>query len=309
MSVMDLGTNTFHLLIARLKESLPEFQPFEVIHKEKIAVKIGQGCINQGIINQAAQLRMFEALRYFQLTLREYAIDPGSVSVMATSALRNASNGYYLSQRIKDEFGLNIQIIDGEQEAELIYYGVKAYMPISPSPCLIMDIGGGSVEFVLASEEQILWKKSIEIGAQRLFDLFMHHDPIGQQELKALHEYLSNVLHPLFEACQQYNPQSFVGSSGTFDTLKDILEAHKRTPQTCIYFDDFYWIYQQLLSSNRQQRLAIPGMAEMRVDMIVVASALLYHVMHRLNLPHFKVSLYSLKEGVLYKKLLDLLSV
>lgn len=308
LSVMDLGTNTFHLLIAKLKNPLPDYQPFEVIHKEKIAVKIGQNGISRGIINEQAQTRMFEALRYFRLSLAEYDINPGEVEAMATSALRNASNGTWLVQKIKEEFGLNIQIIDGEEEAELIYYGVKAYMPIGSAPALIMDIGGGSVEFIIGTDREILWKKSFEMGAQRLFDLFMHHDPIHPQDIELLRHYLAQELEPLFEACRQYRPVYLIGSSGTFDTLKDIEEAQTGMPCDEITFSQFEKIHWQLLKKNRQERLNIAGMSEMRVDMIVVASILLHYVMHQVGLSYLKVSLYALKEGVLFKKLTHLLT-
>ncbi|GIV39686.1 MAG: hypothetical protein KatS3mg033_1486 [Thermonema sp.] len=308
LSVMDLGTNTFHLLIAKLKKPLPDYQPFEVIHKEKVAVKIGQGGISRGIINEQAQARMFEALRYFRLSLAEYNIPPGEVEAMATSALRSASNGALLAQKIKEEFGINIQIINGEEEAELIYYGVKAYMPIGNTPALIMDIGGGSVEFIIGTDQGILWKKSFEIGAQRLFDLFMQYDPIHPRDIARLRHYLAQELEELQAACRQYAPAYLIGSSGTFDTLKDIEEAQAGMHCTEITFSQFEKIHWQLLKKNRQERLRIPGMSEMRVDMIVVASILLHYVMQQAALPYMKVSLYALKEGVLFKKLNHLLT-
>src|SRR5690606_4902260 len=170
---------------------------------------------------------------------------------------------------------------------------------------LIIDIGGGSVEFILADNNRIYWKESIEIGAQRLLEKFQRHDPILSEEVEALDIFFEEKLGSLNAAIEKYSPTVLVGSSGTFDTLSDIFcEAHAiyKGPdeiETPLTLEGFFGIYNDLLTKNREQRMLIPGMIEMRVDMIVVACCLIRYILESHSFDRIRVSTYSLKEGVL----------
>lgn len=307
IAAIDLGTNTFHLLV--IERPAAAGDDFQVLHKEKIAVVIGQGGISKGYINEAAQERMFDALKQFRKTLDKYQVLPENISITATSALRNASNKEEIVKKVLQDFQLGIQVISGEQEAEYIYYGVKTALFIGESPALIMDIGGGSVEFIIGSHQKIFWKKSFEIGAQRLLDMFMQHDPISQEDVKHLKDYVAEKLQSLTQAVATFRPQVLIGSSGTFDTLDEINLRRKKIDtlnyekESAFSTQNFEEMYGDLLGKNRAQRLAIPGMIEMRVDMIVVASCLLHCVLSSYQLPQVRVSPYALKEGLISKQL------
>ena len=170
---------------------------------------------------------------------------------------------------------------------------------------LILDIGGGSVECIVGDGTQIFWKKSFEIGAQRLLEKFHRHDPITGEEIQKLDQHFEQQLNPLFEALRKFPVNVLIGASGTFDTLSDIFCYHNNIqktddqPETPLTIEGFCSIYAELITKNRQQRMQIPGMIEMRVDMIVVACCLVRYILSHQTFSRIRVSSYSLKEGVL----------
>jgi len=303
IAVIDLGTNTFHLLIVERKG-----MGFNVLLKEKISVKIGQGGITKGFIAGEAYERAINALKHFKARIDEF--EAQKVYASGTSAIRNARNGTHLVKDIKELTGIEVQIISGEKEAELIYYGVRTASDLGKSTSLIIDIGGGSVEFIFCNAATIFWKCSLEIGAQRLLDLFQPKDPVSADDIIKVTAYLEEKLAPVLEAALQWKPSSLVGASGSFDTFADIDLHRKGIARTMdeetdysLSFDAFKSIMEELTHKTREQRLAIPGMIEMRVDMIVLSSLLIDLIIRKIPLQKMHVSAYALKEGLLYKAL------
>ena len=298
LAIIDLGTNTFHLLLAEFIGNR-----YTITHREKVAVKLGMGGINQNVIQEEAITRAVEVLKKFRLTLQQ--TDIGEIYAFGTSALRNASNGQEVIRKINQSTGIKVTIISGDKEADFIYLGVRSAVNLGSIPALIIDIGGGSVEFIIRDQTAIHWKKSIEIGAQRLLEKFQQHDPITKGEIADLDKYFDVALKDVLEALNFYQPKALVGSSGTFDTLSDIhcvqrgISIKSEDPETPLTIKSFYSIYSTLITKNRAERLLIPGMIEMRVDMIVVACCLIRFMLDKYSFSTIKVSSYSLKEGVL----------
>ncbi|WP_158858298.1 Ppx/GppA phosphatase family protein [Lunatibacter salilacus] len=297
-AVIDMGTNTFHLILV-------EFcgDSFETIYKEKIPVKIGEGGISHRTILPDAQKRAFHTLGHFHNLIQGEQIQ--QISAFATSAVRNATNGLEFIKAVQQRFGFPVQVIDGDREAELIYKGIKLSGSLNEECSLMVDIGGGSVEFIIGNEREIFWKQSFEIGGQRMLDLFHYHDPILPDEVDKLNEYLGVKLSQLLSAIIRYKPSRFVGASGTFDTLTDIYLAsdnetrHKKHYVYSIPVSDFHTIARQLLTLNKTERLEIKGMIPMRVDMIVVASCLISFILRHITPTRLYCSTYSLKEGAI----------
>jgi exopolyphosphatase/guanosine-5'-triphosphate,3'-diphosphate pyrophosphatase len=227
------------------------------------------------------------------------------IKAIGTSALRSASNGVEVLARIMVDTGIDASIISGELEAEYIYEGVRYGLEMGSEKSLIIDIGGGSVEFIIANQDGIFWKTSLEIGAQRLLEKFQKHDPISSEEIEMLNTYFDEKLDPLFEALQVHPTPNLIGASGSFDTLSDIhcfrelIAKGDNDPETPLTLQSFYSIAEEIITKNRNQRMAIPGMIEMRVDMIVVSSCLIKYILSRNPFQRIRVSSYSLKEGVL----------
>lgn len=299
VAVIDLGTNTFHLLLAKV-----EGGSHEIFHRERKAVKIGEKGINKGEIAPEAWNRAVTTLKDFKATIDSKEID--EIFATATSAIRNASNGSKLVEEIKQVTGIEIQVISGTREAELIHFGASKALNFGSEKNLIMDIGGGSIEFIIADQGQVYWMQSFEVGGQRLVEKFHKSDPISRAEIDELYTYFEKELKPLLDACNTHNPATLIGCSGTFDTLSDIYSVENNIPKdenaTELPFsrDAFKEIYKGLISKNREERLAIPGMIEMRVDMIVVACVLVDYIVDKLDMQNVRISAYALKEGILY---------
>lgn len=303
-AIIDLGTNTFHLLIAEKSNAAKT----DILINEKVSVKIGQGGISKNVIQSDAYERALRTLTSFKEIIDLHKVV--NIHAIATSAIRNARNGSTLVQDIKDKTGIDIQVISGEKEAELIYNGVKFGTPMGNSTSVIMDIGGGSVEFIIGNNDNIFWSGSFEIGAQRLVDKFHQSDPIDKEDITNLFNYLQEKLIPVFEASEIYQPLTLIGASGTFDTLceidilrKGIKFSMEQEKEYTLSLQDFEKISLDIIKKNKDERMLIPGMAEIRIDMIVVACVLIDFIVQKLQIQKIKVSPYALKEGVLSKVL------
>jgi len=297
-AIIDMGTNTFHLLIAEKQADRLKY-----IYRERVPVKIGMGGINQGIITEEAFERALQSMQLFKQTLDEFEVK--NVMAFGTSALRNAHNGEALAEKITALTGIDIQIISGMQEAEYIFMGARQAINMGDEMNLVMDIGGGSVEFIIGNNAGIQWKQSFEVGGQRLLEKFHKTDPISIEERTKLHAYFDEKLGALIEALNQYQPEVLIGSSGTFDTLSDIyckrmgIDKNFDDPETPLSVEGFYEIFEELIHKNREERLRIPGMIAMRVDMIVVACCQIDWLLKKYPMQRVRVSTYALKEGAL----------
>ncbi|MFD0750144.1 exopolyphosphatase [Mucilaginibacter calamicampi] len=299
VAVMDLGTNTFHLLIAQGTAAAYN----EIVHKS-LPAKLGEGGINKGVIIPAAFERGMAAMQQYEQDIAKNSVD--SIKAVATSALRNAANGQEFIDKVRVLTGIDIELINGEQEATYIYKGVKLAGSLGAQTSLIMDIGGGSVEFILCNADEIFWKQSFEIGAARLMDKFHQVDPIPASSIAELHFYLEEKLAPLFKAAKQYKVESIIGSSGAFETFAEIIELDKRNPFDLKNIKNYPFetseliaVTDKLIASSHQQRKSMEGIVSIRVDMIVVASLLTRFVMDTLKVATIKLCTNSLKEGIL----------
>jgi len=299
VGIVDCGTNTFNLLVAELTG-----KGYEILHASKIPVRIGKGGLNEGRILPDAEERAMEALR----THKETALlhGAGSMHIFATSALRNAENGKEIARRAKNELGLDIQIISGLEEASLIYEGVRLSGALDHKPALIMDIGGGSCEFIYGTVAGFSYSQSFEIGVSRLVDRFPLSNPALPQEINTVSHYLQQTLQPLFSAVHADEPLILVGSSGTFDTFKDMYVAlHPAEEHNKPYLDlpsgEFARMYAQITRATLEERLQIPGMAAFRAEMMVASVIAVQTIMEHFDFPLIRTCAYSMKEGILKK--------
>jgi len=292
---MDLGTNMFHLLIAEGAKT--------IIH-EQAAVKLGEGGINKGYVTDAAFDRGIQTMQRFAELIRRH--DVAKARAIATSALRNASNGQDFINNVKVKTGIVIEIIDGDQEAAFIYKGIKAAGCLSPETSIIADIGGGSVEFIICNDREVFWKQSFEIGAARLMDRFHRTDPIPPDSINALYLYLDDCLQSLFAAAKEHAIKNLIGSAGVFESYAVVIERAKghhfnpgQTKQYPFNQDELMALIEKIILSSHQQRIETAGIIPIRIDMIVTASLLTRFIIEKLGISEVVMSTYSLKEGVL----------
>jgi exopolyphosphatase/guanosine-5'-triphosphate,3'-diphosphate pyrophosphatase len=301
-----MGTNTFHLLIVEMPTVAGE-KPLELL-RTKAGVRLGEGGISQGEIAPEAYSRALHTVAGFKEEIDLHGVT--DIRATATSAMRVSSNGPDLVRDIFEQSGIRVDVIAGAREAELIWQGVRQAVDLGHEPRLIMDVGGGSTEFIIADQSTIFWKQSFEIGAQRLLDQFFPK-PEGIMPAEAVaaeREYLTAKLTPLTAAVEHYRPVSLVGSSGSFDTLGDLEVGRvhseaEQPPMRELSLERFQESFRHLLSLNHEQRVALPGMFPMRADMLVVAAVLIDCVLSTYGLSRIQTSAYALKEGLLAEML------
>jgi len=301
VAIIDLGTNTFNLLIAELTTT----ESYRVIFNTKLPVRLGKGGINNNTLMPDALERGINTLAEYKKIIDEYKID--KVFAFATSAIREAINGTEFIKKAGD-IGIDVTIISGDKEADLIYKGVQLAVDIGSHPALIMDIGGGSTEFIIADKYKIYWKQSFLLGVSRILEKFNPSDPVSENESMQIESYFREKLTPLLKAVKEFPVTELIGSSGSFDSFADIIlhkfhEPDNLKGKTEYVFDlkEVEQIFKELLVSDREQRRNTKGLIEMRADLIVMAVLLTRFVLKEIKLTKMRLSTYALKEGVMHE--------
>jgi exopolyphosphatase / guanosine-5'-triphosphate,3'-diphosphate pyrophosphatase len=306
ISVIDLGTNTFNLLIAEYSG----IDSFKILVDSKLPVKLGEGGIQQGIILDQARARAFDALGKHIKTIEEFKVS--KILAFGTSALRSARNGADFAQEIYTHFGFKVNIISGEREAELIYKGISLSVKLDEKPHLILDIGGGSNEFILCNGAGIHWKESYPLGMARMLEKFKPSDPVQLNEIGKMEDFFDRNLPGLYTALSKHHTRALIGASGSFETFASLLRElfpskyFNKPGQTSleIQIEDFFLLHDKLIKSTSAERLLMKGMVPMRVDMIVPASIFVTFILKKCSIKKLVQSDYSLKEGVLHEQML-----
>ena len=291
-AVIDLGTNTFHLLVAEQQLD----NTFKELYRKRYFVKLAEEGIE--IIGKASLQRGLEALQHFRQVMTEMQVT--KVKAIGTAALRTAANGPAFVQKIKEELDISIELITGSQEAAYIHQGVAMAVPFEEKNYLLMDIGGGSVEFIIANKDKVHWAQSFPIGVGVLYKKFHQHEPILSTEIAATKAFIAHFLNPLKQALKQYPAAVLVGASGTFEVLEFLLAKEKvAATYANVAVTDFYPFYQNILQTTLEDRLRLKEIPDTRADMIIVAVILIDYTLNLVDIKKIIVSKYAMKEGIL----------
>ncbi|MEP7127583.1 MAG: hypothetical protein ABI729_01895 [Chitinophagales bacterium] len=300
MAILDLGTNTFHLLIADVTED----RRLNVLYKAEEFVQLGEDGLER--IGEKPFERGLQQIRKYKTVIDDF--QPQQIIAFGTAAIRSAANGDEFIKQIKLICPMEVRKISGDEEAELIYLGVKQAVKLSSTPVLIMDIGGGSTEFIIADENKIYWKQSFPVGASVMMKKFQPHEPITEKEIAELKMFLQETLQQLFQQQQKFKITQLIGASGSFDTFAAMIGLQfsyqeNEEMKTSFNFspEQFQVLYRQLIQSNLQQRLEMQGMKAFRAKMMVVAAILADVILQQFDIQKITQSAYALKEGVLWK--------
>jgi len=297
VAILDLGTNTFSLLIVDIQQNT-----YKEVHHAREVVKLGHESesITNNIISPEAFQRGVTALCNLAAIIKKFEVD--AVKALATSAIREAENRQDFISEVRKQAEINIEIISGAKEAELIYYGNRLAFTMTEEPYLIMDIGGGSNEFIIASNSTILWKQSFKLGVARLLSMFKPENPISEKTLQAVNNYLTAELQPLLTELKKYNIHTLLGSSGAFESIVDMIGKEKTSDEKSGYhidLEDYFMISKKTVHSTSQQRELMPGLIPMRRDMIVLSYISINFILKNSSISKLGVSAYSLKEGAI----------
>jgi exopolyphosphatase/guanosine-5'-triphosphate,3'-diphosphate pyrophosphatase len=289
-AVIDLGTNTFNLLIA---DTLTR----EVLFQIKEGVALGMGGINEGRISEAAMVRAFDTLYRFKALCHTWQVQ--EIQAIGTSALRDATNAQELLYKVQNELHFTIEIITGQREAELIYKGVRLTHDFE-NPALIMDIGGGSTEFIAADHKGPFVAHSFDIGVSRLYQHFALQDPYSPTDIAMVEAYLEQRCGAFF---QQELPSILIGSSGSFETFYELMEESifdSKSHAIEVDSNRFAHMLEQIIASSQAERDQNQHIIAIRKKMAPLAAIKTRWVLQKAQINQILISPYSLKEGVLF---------
>lgn len=291
VAVIDLGTNTFNLLVADVHQS-----DFTIVHNSKEGVALGMGGINERNIDEAATERAFHAFEKFKEICDSFGVE--KIVGIATSAVRDAVNGEAFVKMLYDKFQISIEIIDGLREAELIYKGVSWSYDF-PKTSLIMDIGGGSTEFIRVEKGKELQAASLNIGVSRAYQLFEFSDPLSQTDRKELENWFETQASELsdFKACP-----ILVGASGSFETFYEmthLVPFPQGTTPIQLTRKELLATIDTILNSTLEERENNPFILPIRRKMAPIAALKTKWIIEKFGIEEIYISPCSLKEGVL----------
>jgi exopolyphosphatase/guanosine-5'-triphosphate,3'-diphosphate pyrophosphatase len=300
LAVIDLGTNTCNLLIAEINHT-----GCAILHQSKQLVKLGDNKIKDDEISPKATQRAIEALAIQKKIIEKY--QPEKIRVIATSAIRTANNKIQFLETLSENTGWIIKIVSGEKEAELIFKGVLLAFNEFENPAVILDIGGGSNELIVAHKKEMLWKESQPTGMARVINKFNLSDPIQPDEINILQNFFANAHKNAIKKCKSENVKTLVGCSGAFDSIADMIDkvnpGEKQRKTQEISLADFYLVYDKLVRSTREERMTMKGMDYVRVDLIVPAVVLIQKLISEIGIKQIIQTDFALREGVLFELL------
>ena len=301
ITAIDLGTNSFHAIIADLFDD----GHFEIVDALKEMVIMAEKGVGKDL-TPGAMDRGVAALRKFK-NLSE-GRESEAIIAYATSAVREATNGGEFIQRVIDEVGLKINAISGLMEAELIAYGVQHGVTIGSTPVLMADIGGGSVEFIVGTQDTTSYLTSKKIGVARLAAMFLENDPITQAEVEAIQQYIEKTLDPMQQQIGRLPSGLMIGSSGTYQTIAAMIDARRPNGHGGIITNEFEFswtefkaLFDEFLFLPKKQRLKVAGLEEKRSELILPGMILVHSIMRMFNVERVKISTQALREGILIR--------
>lgn len=294
--VIDLGTNSFHAIIVDAYAN----GSFKVVDRMKEMVRLGDSGLAAGRLADAAMERGMQALKRIYLLAQGQGAR--SFFACATSAIREANNGGAFIERVRREIGLRIDPISGAQEAHLIFQGVRREVDIR-QPSVVVDIGGGSVEFVVCTGNTVHLATSLKLGAARMTERFVSSDPMSASDREALRAHFEAELAPVLAAMDAHDVRTLIGSSGTVKSLARVcLDQHEQRDTSVfevdVPLDAFRQTLDFIIGTTADEREALPAVALKRVGQVGAGAVLLKTLLDAHAFEKMHVSAHALREGM-----------
>ncbi|BEV35896.1 Ppx/GppA phosphatase family protein [Synechococcus sp. M16CYN] len=303
IAAIDIGTNSTHLLVASVDSAL---STFSIVQAEKSTTRLGERDPDTGKLSSGAIERGFETLRRFRDLANSHQVE--QVVTAATSAVREAPNGRDFLQRIKEELGMEIDLVSGPEEARLIYLGVLSGMSFGEDPHLLLDIGGGSTELILADGRDARALTSTPIGAVRLQRDFIKNEPISLQRRSFLQAFIQGSLESAVDKVRRrINPGEspvLVATSGTAMAIgalaadedeRPLLKSHGYR----VSRSRLDRVVERLVAMTPMQRRELSSINDRRAEIIVPGALILQTAMQMLDAEELMLSERALREGLI----------
>src|SRR3954452_4915733 len=299
LAAIDIGTNSIHLLVARPTGN----NRFEVIDREKEVVRLGSGSGDMKRLAPDAIDRGVERLTRFRQIADSADAD---VLAVATSAVREAENRDEFIQRARLEAGVTVEVVSGAEEGRLIHLGVLQAVPVFDQRHLVIDIGGGSTEFVIGQNGEALEARSLKLGAIRLTERFLRDEPLKRRALAECRQYVDAYLTQIVRLMAGAGFDVTVGSSGTILNLAEISRALRGEPTpkqvsgAVLTAKDLAKVVEALAAARTvEERAQVPGLDPKRADIILGGAIVLEQIVSQLGIDEIVLSDFALREGVL----------
>ncbi len=289
LAAIDIGTNSIRILGVSVEGS----RLIPIIRKVRTA-RLGHGLEKSSMLDSDAISRTEDIIREFLKEGMAKGID--KFFGFATSAVRDAVNKEYFLKRIKSTTGLDVEVLSGNREAELSFKGATHLLDAASKNIIVVDIGGGSTEVIKGKKHSPEKAVSLNIGAVRLTERFIHSDPAAPMELQAMKTYLRKTIEVGLDFLKEETHRScMVGVGGSITTLAAVhLEMHTYNPKEihgcCLYLKDIKCIMREFLAKNIVERKKIPGLPEGRADIIPAGTQILITIMEFLDTEKIVVS-------------------
>jgi len=295
---VDIGTLTCRLLVA----DLPPGGGLREIQSDRRILRLGEGVDQAKQLSVAAMDRVLQCLKEWRELIDAAQVD--AVAVVATSAVRDATNRAEFLDRVKREAGFEVELISGEEEARRTMLGIRSGLPHGVTNVLALDIGGGSTEFMLDQPGQPSIVRSIDIGVVRLCERFLYHDPPTDDEVRQAREWVARETKAAVAGMHKYQAATFVGTAGTITSLAAMAQKFSTYEPTRIHnyqlqIATIQELEHTLLSRKKADRTALPGLEKGREEVIVGGAIIIRTIMETLDMSTVLVSDLGLREGVL----------
>ena len=298
-AAVDIGSNSVRLKIARL-----ERRRLAVLHEDREVTRLGAEVFRTGVLEPAAIARTAKVLQRFHRATQSFGVD--MVRVVATAALRDARNARSFLEWVRSATGWNVEIITGLEEGRLIHLGLLAGSRVQARNLLMIDLGGGSCELTLSADRHIRDMVSLPIGAVRLTEEFLAHDPAKKKEVAAMRDFIAQEVKRVERRFARAGSAVCVATSGTAAALSGQWQAQQHNSRVMtVPRNAVVKLAGQLAKMRLPQRRQLAGIGPRRAEIIVAGSAVFAELMTRLNLSSFRYSPLGLKDGLLEQMLAD----
>lgn len=298
---IDVGTNTILCLIADIRET----GRFRVLDDLAEIAGLGRGVDQTGMVGTAGEARALEILGQYRDRCNDLGVE--EIAAVGTSALRDAKNSAAVRARILSKLGIDIRVISGAEEATYSFLAVQRGLSMLGRELLVIDIGGGSTEFILGNEDGVTRAASIDVGSVRLTERYLHGDPVHAGEVAAMGAAVDVALAPIAEAfSSQASSLALVGIAGTFTTLAAIEQklarySHSQVHGSVLTLADVKRQVALLQEKSIAQRQQIVGLEPKRADVIFAGAYVIEKIMERFGASHVGVSDQGVRYGLLHE--------
>jgi exopolyphosphatase/guanosine-5'-triphosphate,3'-diphosphate pyrophosphatase len=296
LGVLDVGSNTVHLQVV---DAHPGARPSPATN-QKVELRLHEYLNKEGEITAEGVALLEESIADAITHAKEFQTE--EILAFATSAIRDAKNGKDILDHINKKFEIDLQVLSGDDEAQMTFLAVRRWLGWSSGRLLVLDIGGGSLEIAVGDDERAEATISLPLGASRLTREYLDSDPHTSREIKALETFVNDAIkQSLPEDISKHIADHFVATSKTFRTLARLGEHWFEDNPKYLKINSLTKMIPKLQDMSNKQRAELPGVSQSRARQIVAGAIVARNVMERLHINELEICPWALREGIVLR--------